>query len=233
MIPAAILAATLPLPMAAETFEFYKLNDPSDAADFRPDGVSGVDYFPATGADLASSNVDGGILNGDLSYTSGSLTATATATYFGGDAAVVQDHEPNWTEARGAGLGVYHRSGDNSDDNITDGEKLTINFGESVNVTSIGLRAEGHSYAVGSWLPGATFLLNGVSTLLPSGTGSIAVDITGSELTFEYGGTTPDQFYLAVLEARSVSVPDGGASAALLGFSLLGLGFVRKQLASQ
>ena len=77
----------------------------------------------------------------------------------------MRDHEPGWTASKGAGLGVYHLSGDTSDDNITLGEKLTITFTQAVNLTSIGLRAEEHNFT--GWSTGATFLLNGTSTLLP------------------------------------------------------------------
>lgn len=211
---------TAVLPAAAVSFDFDHLGRGA-ALDFLPtDGIN------VTGGDLASSNVHLGNFDGDLNYTVGDLTATVTGTYFGEEAAVVQDSTSNWTDTRGAGLGVYHAPVDRSDDNITDGELLTITFNRVVTITSIGLRAEGHNFT--GWTPGATFLLDGGNTALPIGIGSINVEKTGTAFTFSYGGDTPDQFYVASLEVQEV--PEAGATAVLLGLSVLGLGGFRKRL---
>ena len=101
---------------------------------------------------------------------------------------------------------MYHLSGDSGDDNITLGEKLTITFDQIVNLSSIDLRSEGHNFT--GWAANATFLLNGVSTLLPQGVGLIALNQTGSVFTFEFGGATPDQFYLASMTAAAPAVPE-------------------------
>ncbi|MEO8351989.1 MAG: hypothetical protein ABI680_09670 [Chthoniobacteraceae bacterium] len=215
---------------SAVDFDFYKL------------GRGGLDFLPtdgiaATGGDLTSSNVLGGIFDGDLTFTIGSLTAYATGTHNGSSAAVIQDAEAGWDNVRGdgAGLGVYqskyggsmHPNIDTSDDNVTSGETLTITFNQQVKLTAIGLSAEGHNTT--NWFAGATFLLDGVSTALPTGSGIINLNETGSVFTFAFDDSrTGDQFYLASLTASAV--PEGGATLALLGLSTLTLGALRKRL---
>lgn len=217
MKPITILASALlgiaALPASAAQFDFYKLGRGAVNGDFLP--TNGV---ACTGGDLCSSNVDGAVFGGNLSFTDGGVTAVATSSFASGASSVVQDHDGGWTASIGAGLGVYHKTGDTSDDNITSGETLTITFDQVVTLTSVGLRAEGHNFT--GWGAGKTFLLDGVQTTLPQDTGSIAVDMTGNVFTFAYGGTNADQFYLASLTVTPVPEP---ASVAMV---LAGLGFV-------
>ena len=221
----AITAHALPI-----DFNFYKLGKGA-SYDFLP-----TDPVAATGGDLASSNVVGHIFNDDLHYTIGSLTATVTGTYYGNVAAVVQDYESNWTLTRSAGLGVYHyKTGslDTSDDNVTAGEKLTVSFNRSVNLSSVGLRADGHN--ITGWDTGDKFLLNGVQTLLPDNIGSITgLNLTGTQFTFEYFSSSPtkftSQFYLASLSVTAI--PDNGATLALMGTAFLGLAALRRRFAT-
>lgn len=209
LIAAALIAvAAVPASATTTTFDFYKLGRGAANGDFLP-----TDGIACTGGDLCSSNVDGGVRNGDLTFTSGGIKTFATASYNGQVAAVIQDATSNWNASNGAGLGVYHLSGVNSDDNITIGEKLTLSFNELVTMSSIGLRADGHNFT--NWATGATFLLNGVSTLLPDNIGSIALNLTGKSFDFAYGGAKPAQFYLA--SATVAPVPEPGTYALMLG----------------
>jgi hypothetical protein len=205
------------LPATAAQFDFYKLKSPVGASDFLPSGP----FVNCTGGDKCSSNVDGGVFGGVLSYSDAGISLAASGSFNGGIASVVQDKENGWSTTIGAGLGVYHLKGVTSDDNITTGEKLTITFGQTVALTRIDLRSEGHNFT--SWGAGKTFLLNGISTLLPQNLGYIPVNMTGTVFTFEYGGTKADQFYLSALTAQPV--PEPGAYA-LLAAGLGVVGFV-------
>lgn len=212
---AALLASTV-LPASADAvFDFYKLGRGVAGGDFRPtDGVA------CTGADLCSSAVDAGQRSGDLTYVSNGVTAVATGSYNGGSAAVVQDSDGGWTSTIGAGLGVYHLTGNTSDDNITTGEMLTISFDQIVRLTSIGLRSDGHNFT--AWSIGATFLFDGVSTTLPLNIGRVALDRVGQSFSFAFGGASADQFYLSSMAVQTINppqeatVPEPGSAALLL-----------------
>jgi PEP-CTERM motif len=230
-IKALVAAATVAamLPAAAAQFDFYKLGrGTADALnkDFLP-----IDGVPCTNGDLCSSNVNGGVRDGDLQFMDGGILARATGSYKNGVAAVVQDHENQWTVARGAGLGVYHMTGDSSDDNITFDEMLTISFDRVVRVTRLELRAEGHNFT--GWHNGATFLFDGVPTALPKGTGFTNPDKTGSVFAFAFDPAfgpgqqlRGDQFYLAAMTVETVPEP---GSYALFAVALGALGFVTRR----
>ena len=194
--------------------------------------------IPCTAGDLCSSNVDGNVRNGALTYAVGGLHVTAAGTYAGGAAAVVQDHENSYNAATkiGAGLGVYHLSNDSSDDNINAGEMLTLTFDQVVTLSAFELRSDGHN--VTNWTAGDTFLFNGASTLLPrpglitTAGGTISSNLTGSTFTFAYGGAHANQFYLAGMTVTAVTtpVPEPESYAMLLtGLGLLGFAARRRK----
>lgn len=220
-----LLFATLPAFAATAFFDFSDLEYAKGKnTGLLPSEPSGG-YFACTGADLCSSNVDNkkAALGGDLKYTVNGITATATGQYFSQNkwttASVVQDSENghNFAKQIGAGLGVYHTSGDSSDDNITNKEKLVLSFAGPVKLDAAFLRSDGHDTA---WKKDATLLLNGVEyklagSLLPQ-------NMVGSVFTFEFGGKKADQFYLGGMTVSAV--PEPSSYAMLLGgIGLMGL----------
>jgi hypothetical protein len=211
---ALISGATVAPASAASVFDFSNLTFNGGVNQ----GFLPTPLIPCTAGDLCSSNVDGNVRNGALTYTQGGIQVVATGTYNNAVAAVVQDHENGYVaHSIGAGLGVYHISGNTSDDNVTAGERLTLTFDRLVNLSSIELRSEGHNTT--GWLTGASFLFNGASTLL-QGTMS-GLNLTGTTFTFAYGGTNADQFYLGAVTVSAV--PEPGAFAMLVaGLGMLG-----------
>ena len=211
------------LPALAATFEFdnLKWNGTTNTGFLPTDGVR------CTGGDLCSSDVDHNVRNGDLTFVSGGLTVHATAFYHGNVAAVMQDHENGFNLSKhiGAGLGVYHLSHDSSDDNVTSGEKLVLTFDHAVELTSFGLRADGHNAT--DWINNGTFLFDGQEMKLPKGTGVVnALDVIAKSFTFEFGGRHPDQFYLSSLTVSAIPEP---STYALMAMGLGAVAFVARR----
>jgi hypothetical protein len=226
------------------TFDFYKLNaNGSGASDFKPDGFVGTDYFSVTGGDFASKSLGG--IGGQLKYSSNGLTVIATGTYTNGNGAtvsgsVVQDHDDAWDTANnkskgivGAGLGVYKSFSDNSDDNVTFGEVLTLDFGKNVKITKLVMAAEGHTMY--GFKDGKTFLFDGASILLPVWSSNatqayLTPNKEGTSFTFGFdnGARTSEQFYISSITVESV--PENGTTFALLGLALVGIAAARRKV---
>ena len=196
-------------------------------------GFLPTDGFACSGGDLCSSTI-ATLLSGDLTFTNGGLTVHAQGSYdgkaFGYKAAVVQDHENGYNgklsgrDAIGAGLGVYHKNNDNSDDNITSKETLWLHFDQVVSLSSVGLRSEGHNTT--GWDRGATFKYgfdNSTWTegLLPRYVGQFDLSHTGQDFYFRFGGDKADQFYISSLTVSAVPEPETYAML-LAGLGLLG-----------
>ncbi len=195
-------------------------------------GFLPTDGIACSGGDLCSSDITSS-LDGDLSFTNGGLTVHAQGSYNGGaygfNAAIVQDHENSYNsklsgiDAIGAGLGVYHKKNDTSDDNITLNEVIWLHFDQTIDLSSVGFRAEGHNTT--GWISNATFQYsfdNSTWTpgLLPTNVGQFALSHTGQDFYFRFGGTHADQFYISSMTVSAVPEP---ATYAML---LAGLGLV-------
>jgi hypothetical protein len=224
-----------PVVAAPVVFDFanLKYNGSTNSGFLPTDGIA------CSGGDLCSSNIASS-LSGDLSFTNGGLTVHAQGSYKGGDfgskAAVVQDHENGYngllsgTKAIGAGLGVYHKKDDTSDDNITEKEAIWLHFDQNVSLSSVGFRAEGHNTT--GWDRNATFQYSfdnstWTSGLLPRNVGQFALSHTGHDFYFRYGGAHADQFYISSMTVSAVPEPE---TYAML---LIGLGLVSFSLRSK
>jgi len=84
------------------------------------------------------------------------LTVTVKAFYNDevADAVTVQD---NYSGSTFVGLGVYHTfdvngvPNDSSDDNVTNGEYLTLHFSKAINLTTLTFRSDGHGADFGAY----------------------------------------------------------------------------------
>lgn len=215
-----ILAVALPslimMPASATTvsYDFANLQlSGNDNVGLLPDETLNSGYWQCTGGDICSSNLAAqkNPFDGDLKYTVGGITTTATGYYFKdgiwNQVAAVQDHEDGYNALKhiGAGLGVYHAK-DSSDDNVTVNEKLILKFATAVKLSALSLRSDGHNT---SWGAGSTFLLDGVSTMLAGDINGL--DKVGKEFTFSFGGNHPDQFYLGGMTVSTVPEPSNYA----------------------
>ncbi len=208
------------------TFDFSNLkHSGGGAGDLLPSEVLNTGYWKCTGGDLCSSDIDHGKFGGDLKYTVGGLTATATGFYGGQLVTAMQDHEAGWNPLRhiGAGLGVYHEAHVNSDDNVTEGETLKLKFSQVVTLSGVSLRADGHT---GNFENNSTFLLDGHSFKLSHDINNLS--ITGSEFTFSYGGRDAEQFYLGGVTVSPVPEPETSAML-IAGLGLLGWSVRRRK----
>jgi hypothetical protein len=138
-----------------------------------------------------------------------------------------------YLDAGNAGLGVCQvidsavsrQCAPASDDNVTIGETVTIEFlGGFFGIDGISFRGEGH----------IDFNGNDVNTLLVNGVGytfkqafelASSGFFSGNSITFAFGGSNPDQFYVSLITG---AVPLPGALPLLLS-GLAGLGFAARR----
>lgn len=232
VILGAFAAILSPVASAATVFDFSNLEYSHNTFS----GFTPTDGILCSGGDECSSNINS-VLGGDLTFLKNGITVKASASYngsaYGVGAAVVQDHENSYnggeglklagTDVLGAGLGVYHEKNNTSDDNITSKESLKLHFDKAVTLSFIGLRSDGH--VTTDWAKGATFQYSfdnthWVSALLPKNVGQFAVNKTGTDFYFRYGGKKADQFYLSSMTVTTVPEPE------VISLLLAGMGFM-------
>ena len=218
-------AAANAVPIVTTNFNFYQLGN--GATDFLPS--SGAVISGCTTGDKCSHVVTSGkTFGGSLVYTAGGITATATGTYNGNAATVVQDSTSGWTTVSGhagsgAGLGVYHNINDASDDNITPNERLIITFDRVVTIKGIGVQADGHvNFSKDKKF---NYSIDSGSTVLYTWGGGATDDFNLMGTSFSFWTDTPytacKQFYLSELDVVA-AVPEPETYALMLA----GLGVV-------
>jgi hypothetical protein len=238
LLTALLVVSAVSMVQAQTVFDFANLtyNNASNS------GFLPTNGFNCSAGDKCSSNISSA-LSGTLSFASGGIGVNASASYKGSDfgtkAAVVQDHENGYngvqsgSNAVGAGLGVYHLKNDTSDDNITAKESIKMSFDRIVTLSAIGLRSDGHNTT--NWNSNSTFeySLDNVtwaSAALPKNVGQFAMNQTGTDFYFRYGGDHASQFYLSSMTVAAVPEPQTYALM-LGGMCVLGWATRRRQSA--
>lgn len=242
LIVGTFAALISPAVSAATVFDFSNLKYINNTFS----GFTPTDGILCSGGDECNSNINS-VLGGDLTFLKNGITVKASASYngsaYGVGAAVVQDHENSYnggdglklagTDVLGAGLGVYHEKNNSSDDNITAKESLKLHFDQAVTLSFIGLRSDGHITT--DWAKGATFQYSfdnttWISAVLPKNVGQFALNKTGTDFYFRYGGKKADQFYLSSMTVTAVPEPEI-VSLLLAGMGLMGFMARRRKVA--
>jgi hypothetical protein len=225
MVAAALSIALLGASAAsAATFDFVAMADNGPAPATRDVNYIGPNegnwqVFFAGGLTIDGITLDASGSN----TTSAAADALADAFFDKGNAGlgVCSSVSCSTQDAKANVLGT-----DPSDDNVTNGEVLTLNFNQLVNITSITFYEKHNKLLTGSLgLNGGTLMFdnNGVLT-------SGAELLAGASI-FNFSYTT-DEFYIATATAVSAVPLPAGMVLLLTGFGALGVARRRKTAAA-
>ena len=164
------------------------------------------------------------------------LQVIGTGQWTGGTAYAYLDGP---SSGRQAGLGVCKtltnpgkQCTPSNDDNVTTGETLTLTFNDMVTLVDIMFRGENH-FDVGAPAPGElqaneTLFINGMASTFGTAVATLAGIGASDVFTFTFGGQMPEQFYVNVIDARRVQVPEP-ATLGILGAGIALFGFVGRR----
>lgn len=193
-------------------------------------GVS-AQAFTVDFANIADTEGEAGFAAWNRSFSGTSLTATGTSI---GDT----DSNPDYfayLDAGNAGLGVCKviNSSDqctpSSDDNVTFGEVLTLDFDSQVTLSSLFFRNGNHGTNFGSAADIEISIDNGSfqSYALVS---NFTIPLSGSNFRFIADSNGDgDQIYLSSLSAEASSSVPVPAPLALMGLTLVGMGWQKRK----
>lgn len=200
---AAALVIGAPLTAQAATFDFATMSD---------------DFYTANGYEGTWDQVTGGTYTVDgVTITDASATWTSNGTTAGADPFFDSSAGMN---NRDAGLGVCHSGtktstgrsncatptgSATSDDNLTQGEALTLTFDGPVTMTSLTIRDENH-YGITDT---SAVIINGVTYSAVNGIVTFSGGLTASSFTFVTEASGNPQIYLSSMTVAPVPVPAG------------------------
>ncbi|RLJ59491.1 hypothetical protein BCF46_1640 [Litoreibacter meonggei] len=167
-----------------------------------------------------------------------------TFTFGGLDVTLTSSHNAyldDLSNGKPAGLGVCGTIGvvggisnqcdPSNDDNITTGESVTLTFGQNVTSMTNFIFYDGNHNSLST--SSSTFDIGYNGSVLSERTFATYNGVSGSltSITFAYGGTSADQFYLGGATVEYVAAVPLPAAMPMLaaGFGLLGVGAARRK----
>lgn len=206
LLSAAVIASGATASSAA-TFNFADVADAYFNSAVGPGGIKSEGTF----AQVSAMGTNPGLTNGGISLVNavgvhGDTPAHAFFDSNGGAGPAGLGVCSSGIRSDGVSACSTNFGPNQSDDNITKGETLEIEFSEFVGFTDLTFTNAGHKLANG------TVLINGNELLITNGSlaaGAFNIIGAGTGFSFTYGGATPTEVYLSAASVAAVPLPAG------------------------